>query len=411
MWQALNKLTADIPDALDPSVPKVKVTKLWDPATSAIASAKVNVFEFNLPKNELTGTITLEKGNQSDPIFVIRGALLGQKLRFNSVTLDLKGVDPNNIFWFSNQGMRIDGSKLAGNFIGGLGTGGTPIVRGLEILNTSVINGGRFLGFNSTVNPDFAGNTVTALTTTAQPLLVPVLQLHSPEGNPANGTAAFKKSALPGERKWLQKATPTNYNAALIMGDTPVRPYTSGGGENGGGLHNFPRFLENWDGAPATIQGSLIQYTKSKYATGPFDTVDLITKDNSLFFDSPPGSGAAPDYIQGTAPAVAPDSPGYQYAEAAARNKAPYYQPPTRNWGYDVGFLSQTADLFSRRFAIPEAGTPNEFFREVSRDDAWVQNLLCAAEKTGTGYEWAIADATQRPNCKRPLGDYNDPTT
>jgi hypothetical protein len=236
------------------------------------------------------------------------------------------------------------------------------------------------------------------------------LQLHSPEGNPANGTTAFKKSALPGERKWLQKATPTNYNAALIMGDTPVRPYTSGGGENGGGLHNFPRFLENWDGAKATIQGSLIQYTKSKYATGPFDTVDLITKDNSLFFDSPPGSGAAPDYIQGTAPAVAPDSPGYQYAEAAARNKAPYYQPPTRNWGYDVGFLSQTADLFSRRFAIPEAGTPNEFFREVSRDDAWVQNLLCAAEKTGTGYEWAIADATQRPNCKRPLGDYNDPT-
>jgi hypothetical protein len=100
-----------------------------------------------------------------------------------------------------------------------------------------------------------------------------------------------------------------------------------------------------------------------------------------------------------SSPAVNPDPLGYQYKEAAARFKAPFYQPPTRAWGYDVGLLKQTPDLFSRRIAIPEAGTPNEFFREVSRDDAWVQGLLCAAEKTAPNartYKWALTDPSQR---------------
>jgi hypothetical protein len=85
--------------------------------------------------------------------------------------------------------------------------------------------------------------------------------------------------------------------------------------------------------------------------------------------------------MQYSSPAVGTEPVGYQYKEAAARFKAPFYQPPTRAWGYDVGLLSQTPDLFSRRIALPEAGTPNEFFREVSRDDPWVRGLLCAAQE------------------------------
>jgi hypothetical protein len=114
--------------------------------------------------------------------------------------------------------------------------------------------------------------------------------------------------------------------------------------------------------------------------------------------------------MQYSSPAVGTEPVGYQYKEAAARFKAPFYQPPTRAWGYDVGLLSQTPDLFSRRIALPEAGTPNEFFREVSRDDPWVRGLLCAAQERNGNYEWAIADKSQRPaSCQAatPGPEYN----
>jgi hypothetical protein len=60
-------------------------------------------------------------------------------------------------------------------------------------------------------------------------------------------------------------------------------------------------------------------------------------------------------------------------------NQIPYYSAPVRLWGYDVGLLTQQPDRFAERFAIPIPGA-NEFFREVSVDDPWVQGLLCALE-------------------------------
>ncbi|HEY9632577.1 MAG TPA: hormogonium polysaccharide biosynthesis protein HpsA [Coleofasciculaceae cyanobacterium] len=392
MWQALSGLTTPIPNVL-------AVTANWNPATTkntATATAKVNVFDLAPALNNVVPTpITLDRGNQSDPIFVIRSAALPRPLKFLSTELTLNGVDPNNIFWVARRGLQIDNtSKLVGNFIG---RNNSPL-----IVDGTAIKAGRILGFTPNAGAPPTG-AMTAMTTAAQPLLVPILQLHSPEGEPStNAGTAFRRSPATDQIKWLQRATPTNYNAALIMGDTPARPFPTGGGENGGGLHNFPRFLENWVGVDATIKGSLIQYTKSKYATAPFDAIDLVGQDNSLFFDGLPPAYRAGDPIN-----------GYQYKEAAASNKAPYYQPPGRKWGYDVGLLSQTPDLFSRRFAQPEAGTPNEFFREVSRDDGWVQNLLCAAKKTtgsNTYDQWAITDPNQRPaSCKdaQPGGQYN----
>jgi hypothetical protein len=367
------------------------------------ATTKVNVFEIQGAPNLANLQFQFQRNNQTDPIFVIRvraGVL--QPLTFNNVTLQLDGVDPNNIFWVSNTGIRVQdsASQLVGNFLGGVGR--------VTITDGAAIKGGRFLGFRLGGSA-ITGNPMTTLVTTNQPLLVPVLQLHSPEGIPSdNPSEAFRSSSRsPVDRKWLQKATATNYNASLIMGDTPARPFTGPGiqgGEDGGGLHNFPRFIENWSGVPATFKGSLIQYIKSKYATAPFETVDLVNQDNSLFFDDT--GGDRPAYIAGSNPDV--DTLGYQYSEAAADQKAAYYQPPIRNWGYDVGLLSQTPDLFSRRFALPEAGTPNEFFRAVPKDDEWVKGLLCAAKGTGSNYQWAIADPTQRPaNCP-PLAQFND---
>ena len=56
----------------------------------------------------------------------------------------------------------------------------------------------------------------------------------------------------------------------------------------------------------------------------------------------------------------------------------PFYTPPSRQWGFDVGLLSQIPDLFAQTFTLPPSNKPNEFFREVSRDDKWVKTLLCA---------------------------------
>jgi hypothetical protein len=55
---------------------------------------------------------------------------------------------------------------------------------------------------------------------------------------------------------------------------------------------------------------------------------------------------------------------------------------PVRNWGFDVALLSQNPDLFAQRFVTPTTDPPDEYYREVSRDDRWVQGLLCATQDT-----------------------------
>jgi hypothetical protein len=250
---------------------------------------------------------------------------------------------------------------------------------------------------------------MTAMTVVDQPALIPILQLHSAQGNPTTGFG----TATINQDYWVQrvpKTTPKQdrmYNAVLIMGDSPSRPP----GESGGGLPNFPRFLEAWedagpdassDEAVNDIKGSFIQFKKSAFATAPFEAVDDPTQDNSLFFD-----GASPVYMTGFTEA---GGRPYIYKGGAAGRLAPYYRPPQRQWGYDVGLLTQTPDLFSRRFANPTVGTPNQYFRQVNRNDPWIETLLCAAQPTtgGTGAQWAIADPQQRPSNCPPIGAYTN---
>lgn len=185
---------------------------------------------------------------------------------------------------------------------------------------------------------------------TNQPLLVPVLQLNVASGTAFTGTNNNSGNAVK-DTNWLPRATDTTFNVLVAAGNTPPRP-----NEADGGLQNFPRFLENWNGVNAEIRGSLLEFSRSTYATTPFLTV---------------GS---------TAPHTSPTDPfGYlqQYKTDNAGGRTPYYTPPNRIWGYDVGLLSQLPDLFASRFTSPPAGQPDEFYREVSRDDQWVKTLLC----------------------------------
>ncbi|MEH2197091.1 hormogonium polysaccharide biosynthesis protein HpsA [Nostoc sp.] len=211
---------------------------------------------------------------------------------------------------------------------------------------------------------------------TDQPILSPVLQIQAAfDREDVSPTSDRDRRIGPNNRQgsyWLQWATATTFNLAAAGGDTPARTT-----EDNGGLHNFVRFLENWDplfddltkANAATISGSFIQRTRSVYATAPF--VAFLTNSPSITSDT-------------------------VYPIANSNGQIPFYLAPKRQWGYDVALLSQSPDAFSQKLAITPDDKPNEYFREVGRDDAWVQALLCAKKASDSNF---VVDGDQRPSC------------
>ena len=220
-----------------------------------------------------------------------------------------------------------------------------------------------------------------------QPLLVPLLQLQvtnkTPSGNPFSGNKDAE------ETNWMQYASQdTEFNLVMATGDIPGRPQ-----DNNGGFGNFPRFLENWgDGGKnntVTILGSFIQLSRSSYANASF--FSLI---NNRVYEGIYDQSEGPfDYDQ-------------IYTQGNNLGRLPYYFPPAREWGFDVALLTQQPDLFAQQFTTPPTADPNEFFRQVNRDDDWVKTLLCAAQENdgfdnadagyGNNYTYAIPQ-DQRP--------------
>ncbi|MEG4444751.1 hormogonium polysaccharide biosynthesis protein HpsA [Microcoleus sp. AT9_B5] len=227
----------------------------------------------------------------------------------------------------------------------------------------------------------------------SQPLLMPVLQIQTVTAAPA----AASSSSLPEgtgivrATGWITTAVNTTFNMVVGSNDTPSRSFGNVGDFNGG-LQNLPRFLESWNaGAVSTnIQGSFIQFGRSAYSTAPYIPIldpaasqqtASATKLRSLF-DSPPISPSpAPPAITYTG-----GVPRALYRTDAGAGSLPFFSAPARNWGYDLGLLSQPPDLFTRKFTTPPTKrTPDEYFQEVPRDDEWVQTLLCAfLDKDGT---------------------------
>jgi hypothetical protein len=90
----------------------------------------------------------------------------------------------------------------------------------------------------------------------------------------------------------MKNAADTEYNMAVLAGHsaTPWDWYDGGGNAPyGGGLENFPRFLERWTGFTATYSGSLTSFSFGQYALAQF-------------------------------------------------SYCIYYCPPNRNWGFDTRF-------------------------------------------------------------------------
>jgi hypothetical protein len=143
-----------------------------------------------------------------------------------------------------------------------------------------------------------------------------------------------------GNRKCLIRANETRVNAILVQGIIPSlrnQPY--------GGLHNFPRFIEDWNGnVPIYIFGAFLQLNFSTSATGPFDQ-DAWEPTNN--------------YPSGT--------------------KLLYYYPPNRLWGYDVALQLAPVGPVAQRLTTP-SGVRSEFYAEPGLDDPYIKQLHCAVD-------------------------------
>ncbi|MGI0490409.1 hormogonium polysaccharide biosynthesis protein HpsA [Alkalinema pantanalense CENA528] len=145
----------------------------------------------------------------------------------------------------------------------------------------------------------------------------------------------------------LSPAQATRLNSIVVSGIPPSRA-----GQSYGGLHNFPRFLENWGGVPLYFSGSFLQLSFSNYATAPFEAEAWeLTNQGDL---------------------ASADQSGEQIG---------YYSPPNRFWGYDVALQFAPAGPAASRFVSPSS-TKNEFYSEPQVNDPYIRQL-CQAAKAG----------------------------
>ena len=213
----------------------------------------------------------------------------------------------------------------------------------------------------------------------SQPLLMPVPQILN-VGAAVAGNAIGSGSGAQ-STGWIPQAVDTTFNLIIAAGDTPSRALDPANGDFNGGLQNLPRFLEIWSIGnslviPNNIKGTFIQQNRSAFSTAPYLPIlpDGFPAPNTdrlaSLFDSSP-----------IPPAVKLNLIKYNIQGT----RIPYFTPPKRNWGFDVGLLSQPPDLFTQKFTTPSTETrPAEYFREVGRDDEWVKTLMCGVLDDGT---------------------------
>ncbi|MEG4580425.1 hormogonium polysaccharide biosynthesis protein HpsA [Microcoleus sp. MON1_C5] len=256
------------------------------------------------------------------------------------------------------------------------GGAGTPVYNNsspLYMVNTGVANARD--GSNTPLPALLAGATpeppVLPLQGT-QPLLLPFSQIRDVVATPpatAGGTTARNTG-------WIARAENTTFNLVIAAGDTPSQNLNGAVGDFNGGLQNLPRFLESWNaGQEATnIKGSFIQLNRSAFSTAPY---------LSILGGTPLGSTAA-DKIVSVFDRLNPTTPSLGIPviyNVDGAGDIPYFSPPKRNWGYDVGLLPQPPDLFTQKFTTPPSTSqPAEFFREVPRNDPWVKTLMCGVK-------------------------------
>ena len=214
-----------------------------------------------------------------------------------------------------------------------------------------------------------------------QPQLVPVLQIHATTDLPEAAGGFPKGDVVEDKTRWqMPVKEDSTVNVFMAVGDTPPRVITNSVGETNGGLPNLPRFMENWKGKTSIISGAFVQLRRSAYSTGPYQHI-----------------------LENNPPQIFDDSSFDQYNTRETSGTAPASTPPTRQWSYDVGLLSQSPDLFANKLSSLDVGNTRQYYREVSFDDPWIQTLLCSKTQAGKN---AVEDEGIRPTgfCNEKTG-------
>jgi len=395
-------LAADKP-LLDFNTPDPRTIELTGGGQMRVFKTTANAFPLNLNPNVATDTLV---GDESSVfVFLLPRINLAQGPLPPNLPKELKlkgGVRPENIYWLVEKNVNMQRfNKFKGNIL----------AKGPIRVRASQVEGRLLSGRNINL-PNGASITPPSGN---QPRLVPVTQIHSVAGVPGdhtdNGNVA---NSLYGDIRaypvrWLQQARSTNYNLAFVGGDSPLRP-----SEVSAGLSNFVRLQENWDGptdspgdnATVTVKGSFIQQKRSSYATAPFATV----RQGGNTEPSPRLSLEDGTNADGSLSIFGYQSTRYLTSNGTPTGTLPYYGTPSRQWGFDVGLLSQSPDIFSQKFT-QDIDKVQSYYRAVERNDQWIQALLCAAQPANptdqqrvggpnTSYtQYAVAES-ERPDCR-----------
>ncbi len=158
-------------------------------------------------------------------------------------------------------------------------------------------------------------------------------------GTAVNYSGTYVEAREIGNGKGTTDAIPSRMNMIMVSNLVASRR-----GQAYGGLHNFPRFNENWTGDDLFMSGAFLQLNFSSYGTAPFDQENW-----QVTSAAPTTGGGANEWIA-------------------------YYSPPNRRWGYDPALKYGKTSPVAARFQFSE-NTRSEFYNEPAANDPYIRNL------------------------------------
>lgn len=114
-----------------------------------------------------------------------------------------------------------------------------------------------------------------------------------PATNSVTTTSAYKSYSTASPAAGLS----TEVAAAIISGSNTTSATASGTQEYSGGVHNMPRFLENWSGKTVAIRGSLVSMYNTRIANGVWGSSYYSPPNRQWGFDQLFANGTFPPCI------------------------------------------------------------------------------------------------------------------
>jgi hypothetical protein len=237
------------------------VTNLGTNITVVGASGSFNGFATPIPTNELklfvstsTSFWDAREAKTVQPIDINIANLTTWSATNSNVRIALGSKDVSSIYV-------MDARSLPSTSLGAV-----RVLQGTQLPSRGLtLATGSPLYVWGNYNQYAATNLGTANTSTTLPasLAADAITILSPNWTDANSTAPLDS----------RTATATTVNAAMLAGTVPTA-----GGAYGGGMENFPRFLETWGLAnPFTYNGSMVVMFPSKYATSAWGQANIYS--------------------------------------------------------------------------------------------------------------------------------------